>query len=225
MINHNKDDILQGLEIKFDNCIEFNMTPVESVALYAIYQGFNGSSDLAIINSLLKRGLIRKETYSRKVNKGTAYIYKCTPTEKGKIMLRKIVFKANQIPEHLQERISYLAKELREIFPEGKKEGTAYQWRGSTLLIMRRLNMFFHKYGEEYSDEEIINAAKAYVNGFNGNYRFMRILKYFIYKEGFNANGEIESTSDLLEYIENAGQETLNNDWASTLIQINVWVI
>lgn len=220
----NSDDILSGLEIKFDNCIEFNMTPIESVALYAIYQGFNGSSDLAVINSLLKRGFIKKETYTRKTNKSsTAYIYKCTPTEKGKIMLRKIVFKANQIPAHLQERISYLAKELRNIFPEGKKEGTAYQWRGSTLLIMRRLNMFFHKYGEDYSDEEIINATKAYVDGFNGNYRFMRILKYFIYKEGFNANGEVESTSDLLEYIENAGQESLNSDWASTLVQVIIY--
>lgn len=220
-----KDDILKGLEIKFDDCIEFNMTPIESVALYAIYQGFNGSTDLAIINSLLKRGLIRKETYIRQINKTTtANIYKCTPTEKGKVMLRKIVFKSNKIPEHLQERISYLAKELRNTFPEGKKPGTSYQWKGSTLLIMKRLNMFFHKYGEDYSDDSIINAAKNYVEGFNGDYRFMRILKYFIYKEGFNANGEVESTSDLLEYIENEGQEDLSSDWASELKQL-LWAI
>ena len=57
---------------------------------------------------------------------------------------------------------------------------------------------------------------------FNGDYTYMRILKYFIWKDEkkLNQNGElyIEETSDLASYIENEGQEdSIENDWTSTL--------
>ena len=46
----------------------------------------------------------------------------------------------------------------------------------------------------------------------------MRLLKYFIFKEKVGAAGEVEGDSELISYIENAGQEeTLRNDWATTL--------
>ena len=86
---------------------------------------------------------------------------------------------------------------------------------------MRRLNTFFLKYGDSYTDEQILNAARQYVEGFNGNYRYMRLLKYFIFKESLNANNEVEGGSELLTYIENEGQEdTLKDNWTSTLKQI-----
>ena len=51
-----------------------------------------------------------------------------------------------------------------------------------------------------------------------GNYRYMRLLKYFIFKESLNANNEVEGGSELLTYIENEGQEdTLKDNWTSTL--------
>ena len=46
----------------------------------------------------------------------------------------------------------------------------------------------------------------------------MRLLKYFIFKEKVGANGEVEGDSELISYIENAGQEEdLRNDWTSSL--------
>ena len=46
----------------------------------------------------------------------------------------------------------------------------------------------------------------------------MRLLKCFILKEKVGAAGEVEGDSELISYIENAGQEeNLRNDWTSTL--------
>lgn len=53
--------------------------------------------------------------------------------------------------------------------------------------------------------ENLIRATQKYVEGHNGNYRLMRTLKYFIWKEERGAAGDVESTSDLLTYLENAG--------------------
>ena len=70
----------------------------------------------------------------------------------------------------------------------------------------------------QFTDEQIVQAAEKYVQGFNGNYQYMRLLKYFIFKEKVGANGEVEGDSELISYIENAGQEEdLKNDWTSSL--------
>ena len=111
-----------------------------------------------------------------------------------------------------------MATRLKEIFPKGKKDGTNYYWADGVALIVRRLKLFFKKYGNTYTDEQIIQATEKYVQGFNGNYQYMRLLKYFILKEKIGAAGEVEGDSELISYIENFGQEdTLSNDWASTL--------
>lgn len=117
------------------------------------------------------------------------------------------------------EEIEDLAKELKKIFPKGKKPGSNMYWSGGVLTIKRRLKLFFKKYGE-YPVEDIIKAAENYVNGFNGNYKTMRTLKYFIFKEDVNAAGEVESLSDLIDYISNIGtDEELEQraDWTSEL--------
>lgn len=116
------------------------------------------------------------------------------------------------------DRLIQLAIRLKEIFPKGKKNGTNYYWADGVALIVRRLKLFFKKYGNTYTDEQIIKAASKYVEGFNGNYTYMRLLKYFIFKEKVGAAGEVEGDSELISYIENAGQEeNLRNDWTSTL--------
>ena len=76
----------------------------------------------------------------------------------------------------------------------------------------------FKKYGSNFTNEQIIQATEKYVEGFNGSYQYMRLLKYFIFKEKVGANGEIEGDSELISYIENADEEeNLKNEWTSTL--------
>lgn len=111
-----------------------------------------------------------------------------------------------------------LAAKLKEVFPSGRKDGTSNYWAEGISLIERRLKQFEKKYGL-FSDEAILNAAKKYVEGFNGNYRYMRTLRYFIFREERGAAGDIESKSDLLTYLENVGnEENLRDDWTSTIV-------
>ena len=138
-------------------------------------------------------------------------------TNKGNEMLDSVIMDSDKEQEP-QDRLIQLATKLKEIFPKGKKEGTNYYWTEGVVLIVRRLKLFFKKYGNKFTDEQIIQAAEKYVQGFNGNYQYMRLLKYFIFKEKIGANSEVEGDSELISYIENAGQEeSLNSDWTSTL--------
>ena len=119
------------------------------------------------------------------------------------------------------ERIENLAAKLMEIFPKQKKLGTCHYFRGNKKDIVLKLKKFFKIYGK-FSDEQILNAARSYVQSFNGNYSYMRILKYFIWKDEvkINSDGEkyVDEVSDLASWIENEGQEdNLNTEWTSTL--------
>ena len=128
------------------------------------------------------------------------------------------VFVDSEKTKNPEEKITALATQLKDIFPKGKKDGTNYYWADGVALIVRRLKLFYKKYGDTYTNEQIIEAAKKYVESFNGNYIYMKLLKYFIFKEKTNAAGEVEGESDLVSYIENAGQEDgLKNDWQTTL--------
>ena len=138
-------------------------------------------------------------------------------TNKGIEMLDSVIMDSDKEQEP-QDRLIQLATKLKEIFPKGKKDGTNYYWADGVALIVRRLKLFFKKYGNDFTDEQIIQATEKYVQGFNGNYQYMRLLKYFIFKEKVGAGSEVEGDSELISYIENAGQEeNLRNDWTSSI--------
>ena len=137
-------------------------------------------------------------------------------TNVGKDILNGIIVDSDKHQEP-QDRLTELATKLKTIFPKGKKDGTNYYWSDGVPLIIRRLKLFFKKYGNDFTNDEIIQATEKYVEGFNGSYQYMRLLKYFIFKEKVGANGEIEGDSELISYIENADNEDLRNEWTSTL--------
>ncbi len=125
--------------------------------------------------------------------------------------------KSSQSPERLEN----LALKLMEQFPKEKKAGTCHYFRGNKKDNILRLKKFFKLYGK-YTDQQIIDAAKRYVSSFNGNYSYMRVLKYFIWKDDVKTDADgnryVDEVSDLANWIENAGQEdSMNNDWTSTL--------
>ena len=124
------------------------------------------------------------------------------------------------------ERLRNLANKLREIFPAGKKPGYAYLWRDSESCIVDRLKKFFLKYGD-YPDEAIIKATKKYVDSFNGNYTYMQLLKYFIWKNKVTGEevvdgrlvGEVEKQSQLAAYLDDREEDTApKQDWDVELV-------
>lgn len=140
-------------------------------------------------------------------------------SDTGKHVAESMMADSNSkdVPE---DRLVNLAVKLREIYPAGKKPGYAYTWRDSVSCIVDRLKKFFLKYGE-YSDEQIINATKEYVDSFNGNYQYMQLLKYFIWKNKVTGEqvirgrvvGEVERQSQLAAYLEDTEDKKVNHDW------------
>lgn len=111
------------------------------------------------------------------------------------------------------DRIENLVKQMRELFPSGMKVGSS-AWRGNVRELKLRMQKFFRLYGD-YTDEQILNATKKYVDSFNGNYTYMRILKYFIFKseskshlddEG-NVIRQLEDVSELANFLDNPEKE------------------
>lgn len=119
------------------------------------------------------------------------------------------------------DRLENLATQLMEAFPKQKKVGTCHYFRGNRKDIILRLKKFFKLYGK-YTDEQIVTAAKKYVESFSGDYSYMRILKYFIWKDEVKINSEgsryVDEVSDLANWIENAGlEDELGEDWNTSL--------
>ena len=113
------------------------------------------------------------------------------------------------VPGSDEDRYDKLDKKMQELFPEGKKPGTKLMWRDSQAIIAKKLKAVVKKYGAKFTDEQALEATKKYVESFNGDYQFMQVLKYFISKRN-QLTGE--ETSQFLSYLENAGQEDVNND-------------
>ena len=133
-------------------------------------------------------------------------------TNKGNGLLAGIILDSDKDvgSQEFSQRIEALVPQLQAIFPEGKNFNNQY-WRGNKTDIKRKLQTFFKKYGNDYTDEQIINATKSYVSGFNSIYQYMRLLQYFIWKEEIK-DGVKVPISELANHIENAGQNS-NQDW------------
>jgi hypothetical protein len=123
--------------------------------------------------------------------------------------------------DEFNDKLEALSKRLMEVFPAGKKPGTTIYWKGNCRDIRLRLKKFFKKYGDTYTDEQIVGAAQAYVNSFNGDYSYMRVLKYFIWKDErkLDADGHlsVEEVSDLATILENAGQVDNDSNWRDSV--------
>ena len=104
-----------------------------------------------------------------------------------------------------------LANKMREIYPAGRKPGTTYYWRDSTEVIAKKLKTLVTKFDISFTEEAALNATKRYIESFNGDTRFMQLLKYFILKTD-RVTGEIQS--EFLSLLQNPEeQDSLNDNW------------
>ena len=187
-------------------CRKHNLLLSEGIALLAISTTTDDT-----YKSLVDKGLITKangtmQSLNRKYN----------ATEKGIILADELIADSEENIVVKEDSIKELADKLRSIYPEGKMAGTSYYYRCNRADIVRKLKSFFRRYGE-YTTEQIIEATQRYVNSFNGNYTYLRLLKYFIWKDE-NKDGETLQVSQLADWIENKNETNANNtDWTTTL--------
>ena len=187
-------------------CRKHNLLLSEGIALLAISTTTDDT-----YKSLVDKGLITKangtmQSLNRKYN----------ATEKGIILADELIADSEESIVVKEDSIKELADKLRSIYPEGKMAGTSYYYRCNRADIVRKLKSFFRRYGE-YTTEQIIEATQRYVNSFNGNYTYLRLLKYFIWKDE-NKDGETLQVSQLADWIENKNEVNATNpDWTTTL--------
>ena len=138
---------------------------------------------------------------------------------KGQSYIESILAKSKiHVSSNNIERYRTLADKMREVYPKGIKPGTNYQWRDSTAIIADRLIKLVAKYNIEFTDEEAIDATKRYITSFNGNYRYMQILKYFISKQKPVEGAPAEQNSQFLSFLQNKECITENQDWTANLV-------
>lgn len=194
--------------INEDICKEKGMDLPSLLAVLLVKTGVNITE---LFNNLINKGILVKDISSDEF----------LVTQNWDSICSDILLSADKnVPS--EDQLLPLVNSLMEIFPPGKKEGTTIYWKGNKKDNKERLQKFFKLYGNKYSNEQILEAAKKYVESFNGQYTYMRALKYFIWKDekkiGSDGKRYIEEVSDLASYIENAGQEeNLRDDWATTL--------
>lgn len=196
------------IHLSKEGCQKNNISIAEALLMLAV----NNNADLDIAhNELIKKGYMTADRNDLFQQTGWRL------TKKGIEVIDSVIIDSDEKVSP-DTRLTALAQALKDIYPKGKKDGTNYYWADGVAIIVRRLKLFFKKYGDIYTDKQIIQATEKYVKGFNGNYRYMRLLKYFILKEKVDVAGDIDGDSELISYIENAGQEeSLRDDWTSTL--------
>lgn len=113
-----------------------------------------------------------------------------------------------------EDELFPLAEKLMAIMPQCKKEGTPYYFKCNKREIVLKLKKFFKIYGS-YSDEDIEDATKRYVESFHGDYHLMKLLKYFIMKDEKKMTSEgmgyIEESSMLATLLENKEDDSQNS--------------
>lgn len=175
---------------------ENNNLSVEEALMLAIFV-LDQNADLEQI----KNNLIKKQVASKDLFNTNRLVLGSKTHE----LLQKIIVDSDSYVQNNNERIENLAKKLREIYIPGKKEGTQDYFRGTVPEITQKLKKFFIDYGD-FTDEQVINATKKYVESFNGVYNYAQLLKYFISKKVDGEKG-----SRLLNYIVNEDTTSLNN--------------
>lgn len=175
-----------------------------------LYLGTKDVDIESISQSLIAKGLADKDLFSN----GRIVV-----SDKVKDLVSTISIDSDKNVIDKDSEFTELATKLREIYPAGRKDGTTYMWRGTTAEVAKKLKTLVVKYGFTINKEDVIKATKEYVSSFNGNYRYMQLLKYFILKSVKDADGNVDVKSELMSIIENSGQvNTQRDDWMSTMV-------
>lgn len=184
---------------------KYNLNLGEFLTLLLTYKSYNVKD---CMNGLVDKGLAGNNMFDE---------FEIVITDGVKRLVSDILIESDETVVDRDKEFEDLAVKMKELYPSGRKEGTTYMWRGTTAEIAKKLKTLVVKYHFDFTEEQLLSATRKYVESFNGNYRFMKLLKYFILKAEKDADGNINVTSELMSLIENKGQNDLNNDWVAEL--------
>lgn len=175
---------------------KYNLSIEEFLILYICSKEYDIKE---LIDTIIAKGYADKNLY----NPNTAIV-----SNNVKEIISSVIIDSDKAVINKEEDYLRVAKKMQEIFPKGRKEGTTYAWRDCTAVIAKKLKTLVVKFDFKFTEEEALNATKKYVESFNGNYKFMQLLKYFILKND-TTTGDIKS--EFMSLIENKEDNIINN--------------
>ena len=115
-----------------------------------------------------------------------------------------------------QEYFDSIAKGLRDLWPAGEKDGK-YPWRDSVGNLSKRLKFLWENRDmKEYSIDACLTVGRKYLAQFETNAKYMKLLKYFIFKQNklVGKDGKITYTyqSTFADMLENQSSLELEED-------------
>lgn len=117
---------------------------------------------------------------------------------------KRVIKKSNRV---INNDIESRVLEFRSLW-KGLKPGSMGSLKACKIKLSRWM-----KENPEYTFDDIIKAAKLYLNTEGRNVRFLQRADYFIYKQENNR----EESSRLSAYIDDIGDDDSTEDWTSTL--------
>lgn len=123
-------------------------------------------------------------------------------------ILQQVLLESDKAVPKVTE-LDELVTKLQELFPKERKLDAngvpKYAYRGNKRDVTERLQKFFKLYGQ-YSYDDVLECTKRYVDSFKYDRTYMKILPYYIIKDG-------ESTlATELENMDCNDTTTTNND-------------
>ena len=150
--------------------------------------------------------------------------YDCVSGVKDRLILKGLLKKTETLTVDCEDIINEILKEselivkerniddlvvkLQELWPAGYKDNK-YRWKSNKTDVKKKLYKFFKEYGEDFTDDQILEAAKRYVKQFDetGNRRFQKLLKYFIMKEDGSSESDLATNLESIVNNENIEQQ------------------
>lgn len=145
-------------------------------------------------NSCMNKGLVEKNLFSN-----MAPIL----SNNNKNLVAKILIESDDKAINSGIDFDKFALQLMNLFPDGKKSGKTYTWRGKQDEIAQKLRTLIVNYDFLFTEEEAIKATKEYVQSFNPPYQYMHTLKNFLLYTTKDNQGHYEIESLFMTNIEN----------------------
>lgn len=193
-------------------CLKHKMTPQEVLLALAIRMSNKGNPQETIDNMATREIIV--------FHQGKTLI-----TQRWSDVLDEVLADSSGTYKKTTDELLALAGRIQECFPKMAQPDrygrpTKYFFRCNKREIMLSLKRFYEAYWEvieDITDDDIIDATKRYVASFKGDYRMMRLSKYFIFKndkkEDEDGHVHVEQISDLMTFLENKeSEEEVNND-------------
>ena len=175
---------------------QYNLSVEEFLILYICSKNYNIKE---LLDTIIAKGYADKDVFNE---------YKAVVSDNIKELIANIIINSNKKVIDKEKDFLILANKMRDLYPSGKKPGTNYPWKDSSIVIAQKLKTLVVKFGCSFTEEEALEATKRYIESFNGNYTYMQLLKYFILKTE-KSTGDIKSA--FMSLIEN--KEDIKNNF------------